>query len=352
MKRLYILSLLAISLSSAFKGQSQSIVAQQTGYVSSWYVSLENYMEMMMGFPMPQYQEVGQTFKSSLTTTLTSIEFYISMFNYSGNVNIEIYSCSSQNSWGTLLSTKTNVPVNSIGWVTVDVSGLNVSVTAGNYYGFKLIPQYSLFAGIGAATDLYADGQAWAGGGFMGGNDYPFIVKGFSTLPVDLVSFTAQRQNNNVLLQWSTASEQNSKDFIIQHSTNGNTWANTGSLPAAGNSNDIRNYSYLHTDPVAGNNYYRILQTDLDGKFSYSKIRTVKFSDDHLAYSIVANPVINGQMQLQVNTPTTLSLFSSDGKLFWKKQFAPGMQTINSANYPRGVYLLKSNESTQRILLQ
>ena len=44
------------------------------------------------------------------------------------------------------------------------------------------------------------------------------------TLPVTIISFTAEKVANSVLLQWSTASEENTKDFTIQHTT-GNVWA-------------------------------------------------------------------------------------------------------------------------------
>jgi hypothetical protein len=172
-----------------------------------------------------------------------------------------------------------------------------------------------------------------------------------TVLPVSLISFTAQEINNAVLLKWSTASEQNSRDFTVQHSTNGNDWSNIISLPAAGNSNNIRNYSYVHTNPSIGNNYYRILQTDLNGNFTFSKIRIIKFTNEQPVFRVI-NPVSNGLLQVQFNNAATLSLYSADGKLFWKKQFSAGMQVINTSGYARGMYFLKSNETIEKILIQ
>jgi len=350
MKQSFPLFLFTISLLFGFTVQAQSIIAQQTGYVNGWYIGLANHTYYDDG-EYTEYQEAGQTFKALSTTSVATIEFYISRFDYAGDVDLEIYSCSSQNLWGSLLNTKTDIPINETGWVSVNVSSLNLSVTAGSYYGFKLIPKNDLAAGIGATTDVYSDGQCWASGGFLGGYDYPFKVTTNIILPVELVSFTAQRQNDNVLLQWSTASEQNSKNFIVQHSNNSNEWTNIGSLPAGGNSSDTRNYSFVHPKPAMGNNYYRLLQMDIDGRFSYSKIRTVFFANNQSAFSVI-NPVSNGLLQLQLNNATAISLYTLDGSLLWKKQFGAGKQTININDIARGLYLLKANETTEKILIQ
>lgn len=54
----------------------------------------------------------------------------------------------------------------------------------------------------------------------QGINDgYP-IQQGIISLPVTWQSFTATEQGSGALLQWSTASEQNTKDFVVEYSTN------------------------------------------------------------------------------------------------------------------------------------
>jgi hypothetical protein len=50
------------------------------------------------------------------------------------------------------------IGINTTGWVSVDVSALNIAVISGNYYGFKLIPQAGLNAGIGEGNISYDDG--------------------------------------------------------------------------------------------------------------------------------------------------------------------------------------------------
>ena len=343
----YTLLLIILSLLFFRKTQAQSIIAQSTSFVPSGYSLVND------NFPFTQYREIGQTFKSLLTTTISTIEI-VSSGGDGLTCDVQIYSNSAQNVWGSLLNTKTNVAISgSVGWVTIDVSALNISVTAGSYYGIKLIPHFGGYVGFYVSNNDYADGQAWTSNGFEPANDFAFKVLTNATLPVSFISFTAQKHTNNVLLKWSTASEQNSKDFIIQHSTDGNHWNNTGAVPAAGNSNSILNYSYTHTDPVTGINYYRLLQTDIDGKSSTSDIRTVQFTNaGDAVFTVMDNPVRNGQLKLRLNIPATLSLYNTNGKLLWKRQLNAGSQQLDVSDYSKGIYLLKSGESTRRIVIR
>ena len=96
-------------------------------------------------------------------------------------------------------------------------------------------------------------------------------------LPLQWRSFTAAKQQNNVLLQWSTFTELNSKNFIVQTSANGTTWNTIATVSASGNTSSIRHYNYLHTSPTTGYNYYRIMETDVDGKYNYSLVRRIYF---------------------------------------------------------------------------
>jgi hypothetical protein len=173
-----------------------------------------------------------------------------------------------------------------------------------------------------------------------------------SPLPLSWRSFTAQKQNNNVLLTWSTASEQNTQNFIPQFSTDGINWTSIATIAAKGNSNAISNYNYVHLYPVKGINYYRIIQTDLGGRTSYSELRTVNFSNDLPLFSIVQNPVNNGILKVQLNMEMTLSLFSTDGKLLWIKQFDTGLQNIDVSKYAKGIYLLKGNNVSKKLIIQ
>lgn len=113
-----------------------------------------------------------------------------------------------------------------------------------------------------------------------------------SPLPVTWQSFTAEKKGMTSLLKWSTSSEQNTKDFEVQHSTNTLSWTPLGTFVAAGNSTNTRQYSFTHATPLTGNvyNYYRILQRDLDDNYSYSKVISLTFTEQGSGMYVYPNP--------------------------------------------------------------
>lgn len=171
-------------------------------------------------------------------------------------------------------------------------------------------------------------------------------------LPLVWLSFTTTKQNQTVLLQWATAQEQNTRNFAVQHSTNGINWAGIGALPAAGNSSIAINYSFVHATPANGINHYRILQTDMDNKSSYSNVKTLRFTTAGEPFFITGNPVTNNVLTVQVNMAAVLALYTADGKLLWQQPVQAGTKYIDVSRYAKGAYLLKSNSTTQKIVIQ
>lgn len=171
-------------------------------------------------------------------------------------------------------------------------------------------------------------------------------------LPVLWLSFTVTGQDHKALLQWSTAQEQNTRDFIIEHSTNTTNWTSIGKVAAAGNSNSTSNYSYVHNSPANGNNYYRLLQTDIDNRTSYSDVKVLRVNDINDAFVLMENPVNNHTLRIQANTSALLAFYTSDGKLLWQRQVNAGPNSIDVGRYANGVYLLKMNSTLHKIIIQ
>jgi hypothetical protein len=98
-------------------------------------------------------------------------------------------------------------------------------------------------------------------------------------LPIQLIDFTARPYENvqQSLLSWSTATEQNSKEFDIEWSLNGINWQTIGTEEAAGNSATEKDYSFIHTFPATGINYYQLKEVDEDGNATFSDVREVTF---------------------------------------------------------------------------
>lgn len=98
-----------------------------------------------------------------------------------------------------------------------------------------------------------------------------------SVNPVELMTFTGKyiAERQGILLDWMTASESNNHYFEIQRSSDQITFEAIGTVEGALNSQDTLHYSYLDTDPLAGQSYYRLKQVDLDGTHIYSAVIAV-----------------------------------------------------------------------------
>lgn len=118
------------------------------------------------------------------------------------------------------------------------------------------------------------------------------LLMNSSPLPVDGLVFDAEAHMGNALLLWSTSSEQNNKGFAVEHSADAKIWRSVGyvkSKAELGNSKERSNYEFLHKNVVKGNNFYRLKQTDIDGRYEYSIVRMLHFASDD-AISIAPNP--------------------------------------------------------------
>lgn len=89
-------------------------------------------------------------------------------------------------------------------------------------------------------------------------------------LPVELTSFTSSLVNNEVVLNWSTATEINNQGFEIERSLNNNDFEKIGYVTGFGTTTEMRNYTYRVTDVPAATQYYRLKQIDYDGTYEYS----------------------------------------------------------------------------------
>jgi hypothetical protein len=100
----------------------------------------------------------------------------------------------------------------------------------------------------------------------------PFtLCKSTNPLPIELISFSAFRnENNTVDLVWETASEINNDYFTIQRSTDLNQIEELEKIKGAGNSTKKLSYKIVDDHPLSGDSYYRLKQTDFDGKFTLS----------------------------------------------------------------------------------
>jgi Secretion system C-terminal sorting domain len=125
-----------------------------------------------------------------------------------------------------------------------------------------------------------------------------------SPLPITLISFTANVDNGVIKLNWETAAEVNNDHFTIQRSTNTIQWQDIQIVAGSGNTNIDSKYSAYDLNPFTGISFYRLEQTDLDGKYSFSMIRQVNLNTA-AAITIYPNPAtdrvyVSGTWNMQV----------------------------------------------------
>ena len=187
-----------------------------------------------------------------------------------------------------------------------------------------------------------------------------FIKSLFGTLPVILVSFTAQKNNKKIVLNWSTSQEQNSSHFEIERSKNGVQFEKIADVQAAGNSNIKKDYILTDAVPAKGLNYYRLKQIDIDGKFLYSPIRVVKFDLDikFIVYPTVVKPGENLHINLQNGTARRIEIISLSGQILYSNgaKLSGNITIPLPATSPAGQYFIRvisdNRAVTQKIIIQ
>ncbi len=162
-------------------------------------------------------------------------------------------------------------------------------------------------------------------------------------LPINLISFTAQKQNGIIALQWQTSNEINNDYFNIQHSSNGYNW-NTIATQSAKNST-TNNYSYLHLLPIAAKNYYRLQQVDKNSSSTYSSVRVIDFGPKaNIAVSVYPNPVANNTVSVDMGTdivkPLVYRIYNTAGAVMKTGTIANRQQNVSLTGLTAGTYRL------------
>lgn len=116
-------------------------------------------------------------------------------------------------------------------------------------------------------------------------------------LPVMLTAVQLSGSGENVNVKWSTETEQNTDHFVIRRSANGAGFQDVATVPAAGSSNSVRNYTY--TDKISARQkyaYYTVTAVDKDGRKAQSAISVYKNTDAlvRLIASVGPNPISRG----------------------------------------------------------
>lgn len=178
-------------------------------------------------------------------------------------------------------------------------------------------------------------------------------------LATNIVDFTAGPNGKDLLFQWTTANELNNTTYEIQISTDGKQFTGIGqteSDPSTTGSTAKYQYQYHPNQAAVGNLYFRIRQTEADGKVSYSKVIVVSPGGAYgapISYQTFPNPATNSLI-FQFNNNQTgrymLELINVSGQVILQKPMTlTGTSQITLDLSPRpvkGLYYLRTRDLT------
>ncbi len=174
-------------------------------------------------------------------------------------------------------------------------------------------------------------------------------------LPIELLNFTAEPINDRyVLLEWQTASESNNDYFTIEKSKDAINWQEFDQIQGAGNSTTTLQYQTTDQRPFFGVTYYRLKQTDFNGKFEYAGIRSVHFNTSQSALDIYPNPSQNLiTIQSTAQELSSLKIYSALGQDITEQcgqlPKSEGVIVIDLSHLPAGIYTVKTLNNAEKV---
>ncbi|MGN6401231.1 MAG: G8 domain-containing protein [Flavisolibacter sp.] len=247
--------------------------------------------------------------------TLTSWDIYLEI---DGTLNLKVG--------------KLDLGVNSI--VVIGDGGKIVSTNGNNSDKILIagIPKYLGSDGTitGPATASKTSGTA----------PYGFTSFSPTPLPVKYLGFSVAQQNNDVLIQWSTSEEVNASQYEVERSFDASNWSRIATIAAKGNSTNVNNYTCTDRNVASKVIYYRIKQTDFNGKAAYTVIRSIKAETtaDIKVASVQSKLVL--QFPQQIKNSVTVRLVSLSGQVVSEQKIAqPIGQVVLNTNV-KGNYVV------------
>lgn len=185
-----------------------------------------------------------------------------------------------------------------------------------------------------------------------------------TALPVTWLYFKVNQSGEDAFLQWATVTEDNTKHFVIERSTDGISFIDVGTVNAAGTSIQTQNYSFTDknvTQLQSSVLYYRLKQVDADGNYSYSKVEKINIQAKAPVIKAFPNP-FRYQLSLTIkhvsrtDKTESVSLYTRDGKLVYQRKLDQrGDATILLEGIPpiaSGVYALQVSINGRLYVMQ
>jgi len=203
--------------------------------------------------------------------------------------------------------------------------------------------------GAGAGWD-----QTAIGGAGMGANQ---AKDGLPSLPIEvfcpvvtgieLIHFTATENKGMVDLNWVSASEENNEYYAIERSKNGLEWEELGRLSGMGTTSLSTEYNFSDENPFLGTSYYRLKQTDFNGKSKTFNVEMAQFDQKGEAYVVkVDQNNVEIIVSIEKEEDGVVEIYNILGDRVVRTQLglkkgSGAYQISKSVNLTSGIYLLK-----------
>ncbi len=198
---------------------------------------------------------------------------------------------------------------------------------------------------------------------FVIGSKTTVLYTSNSMLPVELISFSGRRTENDVVLSWSVSTEKNSSHYELYRNSD-NLWESVGRISAQGNSAHF-DYSYVDVNAPTSHLQYRLKQFDLDGSEHDLGVVTLGASTAPVDLSLLVFPnpmVLSGSISFSLpeTSEATLLLVDISGRkvsMIAIGEYIGGNYTIpfDVIGISSGNYLLiletKSGKITKNVII-
>ncbi|MES2798141.1 MAG: T9SS type A sorting domain-containing protein [Bacteroidota bacterium] len=173
-------------------------------------------------------------------------------------------------------------------------------------------------------------------------------------LPLSLLNFTAKKAFSGNQLSWQTANEVGTSHFEIEKSDNGKSFEKIGQIKANGGPSENAKYEFLdtQTNPKAWD-FYRLKMIDLGGKYSFSKIISIKNNNTNSSIKLYPNPAIS-ELNIENMEGNSVEVININGqkKIYNALKKNEIQSSIDVSDLPKGLYFLKAGNEVGKFLKQ
>ncbi len=222
---------------------------------------------------------------------------------------------------------------------------VNQAFFSGNVASFTLCSYDMTFLGgnrsVAFRIRFKSDGGVVSSGVAI--DDFEIVGPINIALAVKLISFGANKNGNDVNLNWLTTNEKDINSYSVKKSVDGQTFTPIGTIAAK--NTDRNTYTYIDKNATLGASastlYYRLRIIDNAARYKYSDIAKVQVDKDITSITLGPNPFTNYVFINTASTINTVTVYNAAGKLIVSRSTIVGNKIYLDKALPNGMYLFK-----------